>query len=117
MNSQSASNEQRRALRKRVNFTAAVTDMISGQPMGFLGNLSAGGMLLICARAPRPDAIYQVQLPLHGLEAQPQTIEVGVQAQWYDPGSAPGQIWAGFRIIAVSPKDSAVIDRWIAMAP
>lgn len=116
MSSKTASSEQRRAQRKRVNFTAVVTDMISGQPMGFLGNLSASGMLLICPHAPRADAIYQVQLPLHGLDTQAQTIEVGVQAQWHDQASPPGQVWAGFRIIAVSAKDSASIDRWIALA-
>ena len=114
MNSSSASSEQRRAQRKRVNFTAVVTDVIAGKPMGFLGNLSIGGMLLICQQAPRDEAIYQVQLPLHGLGAQPQHIEVGVQAQWQERPSS-GQVWAGFRIVAISKEDAARLDRWLAL--
>jgi len=114
MNSPSASSEQRRAQRKRVNFTAVVTDVIAGKPMGFLGNLSTGGMLLICQQAPRDEAIYQVQLPLHGLGAQPQHIEVGVQAQWQERPSS-GQVWAGFRIVAISKEDAALLDRWLAL--
>lgn len=110
-----AAADHRRAQRKRVNFTAVVTDVISGKPMGFLGNLSAGGMLLICQQPPRAEALYQVQLPLHGLGAQPQHIEVGVQAQWHDPGSTPGQVWAGFRIIAIAKDDAATLDRWLAL--
>ena len=39
-----ASIDQRRALRKRANFTAVVTDVITGQPIGHLGNLSANGI-------------------------------------------------------------------------
>lgn len=115
MNSPSAPNEQRRAQRKRVNFTAVVTDVISGKPMGFLGNLSAGGMLLICQQPPRDEAIYQVQLPLHGLGAQPQHIEVGIQAQWQERPAASGQVWAGFRIIAIGKEDSVVLERWLAL--
>lgn len=110
-----ASSEQRRAQRKRVNFTAVVTDVISGKPMGFLGNLSAGGMLLICQQAPREEAIYQLQLPLHGLGPQPRNIEVGVQAQWYEHATSSNQVWAGFRIIAIGRDDAAAIDRWLSL--
>lgn len=116
MNNSPVSNEQRRARRKRANFTAVVTDTISGQPMGFLGNLSVGGMLLICSKPPRADAIFQLQVPLHGLGPQPQHIEVGVQTQWHEHAASPGQIWAGFRIIAISANDAATIDRWLALA-
>jgi hypothetical protein len=59
MTTHPASNEQRRAQRKRVNFTAVVTDVISGKPLGFLGNLSAGGMLLICQQPPRTSCSYR----------------------------------------------------------
>jgi len=117
MTTSPASSEQRRAQRKRVNFTAVVTDVISGKPLGFLGNLSAGGMLLICQQPPRAEAIYQLQMPLHGLGAQAHNIEVGVQAQWHEQAASPGQIWAGFRIIAISKEDAAVVDRWLALAP
>ena len=41
MTTSPASSEQRRAQRKRVNFTAVVTDVISGKPLGFLGPGSA----------------------------------------------------------------------------
>ncbi len=114
MNSSAASSDQRRAQRKRVNFTAVVTDVIAGKPMGFLGNLSAGGMLLICQQAPREEAIYQLQLPLQGLGPQPQHIEVGVQAQWQERPAASGQVWAGFRIVAIGKEDAALLDRWLA---
>jgi hypothetical protein len=109
------SSEQRRAHRKRANFTAVVTDTISGKAMGYLGNLSIGGMLLICPRPPRHEAIYQVQFPLQGLAAQPQPIELGVQAQWHTAAASPGQIWAGFRIIAITQADADTLDRWLAL--
>ena len=105
--------DQRRAQRKRANFTAIVTDVISGQPIGHLGNLSANGMLLISAHPPRSEAIYQVSLSLPGLGSVPQTIEVGIQEQWHEAAASPGQIWAGYRIVAIDDTDAALLDAWL----
>lgn len=110
---------QRRAERKRANFTAVVTDVISGQPIGHLGNLSSTGMLLISAQAPRSEAIYQVSMSLPGagrLLTESQPIEVGIQEQWHEPAASPGQIWAGFRIVAISDADAARLEGWLAQA-
>lgn len=111
-------NDQRRSERKRVNFTAIVTDVISGRPLGHLGNLSAGGLLLISSQAPRSDALYQVSLtlPEPGARPAPQTIELGIQEQWQAPAASPGQIWAGFRIVAISDADAAHLNAWLALA-
>ncbi|RDI98493.1 PilZ domain-containing protein [Dyella solisilvae] len=108
-----ASIDQRRALRKRANFTAVVTDVISGQPIGHLGNLSANGMLLISAHPPRSEAVYQVSVSLPGLGSSAQTIEVGIQEQWHELAASPGQIWAGYRIVAIDDADAALLDAWL----
>ncbi len=108
-----ASIDQRRALRKHANFTAVVTDVISGQPIGHLGNLSANGMLLISAQPPRAEAIYQVSLSLPGLGSAPQVIEVGIQEQWHEAAASPGQVWAGYRIVAIDDRDAALLDAWL----
>lgn len=116
MNSPDNSN-QRRAERKRANFTTTVTDVISGKPIGHLGNLSSTGLLLISAQAPHSEALYQVSLSLPTssravIESQP--IEVGIQEQWHEPAASPGQIWAGYRIVAISDADAARLDGWLS---
>lgn len=109
--------DQRRAARKRANFPAIVTDVISGQPFGHLGNLSATGMLLISSKAPRSEAIHQVSLmlprPGAGRLVQSQPIEFGIQEQWHDQAATPGQVWAGYRIIAISDADAARLNKWL----
>jgi hypothetical protein len=110
---------QRRAERKRASATAIVTDVISGLPIGQLGNLSSTGMLLIVAQAPRSEAIYQVSMNLPGsgrAVAQAQPIEAGIQEQWQEPAASSGQIWAGYRIVAISDVDAARLDSWLAQA-
>ncbi|MEO7073111.1 MAG: PilZ domain-containing protein [Rhodanobacter sp.] len=106
---------QRRAERKRASDAAIVTDVISGQPMGHLGNLSSSGMLLIGAQTPRSEALYQVSVALPDSidrSAPATTIEVGIQEQWHEPASS-GQVWAGYRIVAIGEEDVTRLDRWL----
>ncbi|TPG11700.1 PilZ domain-containing protein [Rhodanobacter glycinis] len=110
---------QRRAERKRASVNAIVTDAISGEPIGHLGNLSSTGMLLIIAQAPRSEAIYQVSMTLPGsgrLLTQTQPIEVGIQEQWHEAAASSGQIWAGYRIVAITDADAARLDSWLSQA-
>jgi hypothetical protein len=108
-----AGNEQRRATRKAARSATPVVDVIRDQPMGHLGNLSSTGLLLIGTYAPQRDAVYQVRLPLPGPDAHPGTIEVGIQAQWHEPAASPGQVWAGYRIIAINADDAARLEHWL----
>lgn len=113
----STTSNQRRAERKRATVNAIVTDVISGLPIGHLGNLSSTGMLLISAQAPRSEALYQVSMTLPGsgrLLAQSQPIEVGIQEQWHEAAASSGQIWAGYRIVAITDADAARIESWLA---
>ncbi len=117
MSQRDLSGNQRRAERKRASTAAIVTDVISGQAMGHLGNLSSSGMLLIGPRTPRSEALYQVSVALpatdHAPSTPPPSIEVGIQEQWHEP-AASGQIWAGYRIVAISENDVAQLERWLA---
>jgi len=110
-------NNQRRAERKRANVTTIVTDVISGLPIGQLGNLSSTGMLLICTRPPRSEALYQVSMMLPSssrmlVETQP--IEIGIQEQWHETAASSGQVWAGYRIVAIDDNDAARMDSWLS---
>lgn len=107
---------QRRAERKLASVNSTVTDVISGLPIGHLGNLSSTGMLLISTQAPRSEALYQVSLTLPGsgrMLTQSQPIEVGIQEQWHETTANSGQTWAGYRIVAISDADAAKLESWL----
>jgi len=107
---------RRQAARKLASPTATVTDLISGQAMGRVGNLSSTGMLLIGHQPPHSEALYQVGVTLPGvgsLRGQSAAITLGIQEQWHEP-AASGQTWAGYRIVAISDKDVAQLHRWLA---
>jgi hypothetical protein len=112
-----STSNQRRAERKRATVNAIVTDVISGLPIGHLGNLSSTGMLLISAQAPRSEALYQVSMILPGsgrMLAESHPIELGIQEQWHESAASSGQIWAGYRIVAITDADAARLESWLA---
>ena len=112
-----STSNQRRAERKRATVNAIVTNVISGLPIGHLGNLSSTGMLLISAQAPRSEALYQVSMILPGsgrMLAESQPIELGIQEQWHESAASSGQIWAGYRIVAITDADAARLESWLA---
>ncbi|MEO6799644.1 MAG: PilZ domain-containing protein [Rhodanobacter sp.] len=117
MSPQNTSGNQRRTLRKPAPDNPIVTDVIRDEVIGHLGNLSSGGMLLITSQAPRSEALYQVSiaLPATGRAlVQSQPIEVGIQEQWHEPAASSGQVWAGFRIVAITDADAARLESWLA---
>ncbi|MDQ6647214.1 MAG: PilZ domain-containing protein [Pseudomonadota bacterium] len=115
MDAQQESN-QRRAERKPTTANALVTDVIGGRSMGHVGNLSSTGVLLIGAQAPHSEAVYQVSFSLHGagrMLAESHSIEIGIQEQWHETAASSGQIWAGYRIVAITDVDAMRLEAWL----
>lgn len=105
--------DQRRAPRKPVGAGIVAIDTIGEQPFGQLCNLSASGLLLIGPYQPRSEGIYQVRLSLPNAGG---SIELGLQEQWHEPATSPGQYWAGYRIIAIGNEHGERLERWLRQA-
>jgi len=111
------STEHRRSQRKRAHHTINVTNSITGQQIGHIGNLSTDGMLLISNRQMPEDALFQFTFHLpSGATAQQHQLEIGVHEQWSEAAGAPGQYWTGFRIIDIGSEDYNVLYDWV-MSP
>jgi hypothetical protein len=106
--------EHRRSRRKSARQSIQVINTMTAEAVGYVGNLSIDGMLLIANRALRDDALFQFsfELPRHG-SIPARRFEIGVHEQWSEPANIPGQFWAGFRIIDIDPKDHAELGKWI----
>jgi hypothetical protein len=115
MTAQVISLEQRRAPRKRAAASPLVTDTISAQPLGHLCNVSASGVLLVAPHRPRSEAVFQVRLSLFDDPMSGLAIELGLQEQWHQAAN-PGQVWVGYRIIAIAPEDAATLVHWLQRA-
>lgn len=105
--------ENRRSRRKRAQDGIVVTNSLNGETVGFVGNLSIDGMLLIANRKMPDNALFQFEFTLPGADGTPRHFEIGVHEQWSEPANVPGQHWAGFRIIDIAPDDRTALTAWV----
>jgi len=100
--------EHRRSPRKPPGVIIQVTNTLTGDVIGRLGNISAEGLMLVANRPVVDDAPY---LPDEYGRLHP--VEVGVHEQWSEEANVPGQHWVGFRIIDIAPSDGVVLRDWL----
>ncbi len=105
--------EHRRSPRKPPGVIIQVTNTLTGDVVGRLGNISAEGMMLVANRPVVDDALYQLLFHLPDEHGRLHPIEVGVHEQWSEEANVPGQHWVGFRFIDIAPTDAAVLRDWL----
>ncbi|PZO65397.1 MAG: pilus assembly protein PilZ [Pseudoxanthomonas suwonensis] len=103
---------QRRTPRRAPTHAVIVTDAMTGQAMGRIGNLSAGGMLLIADQALPIGTLYQVQFTLPVTGHPSRTFELGMQLLWSDAGPGQRPVWGGFRFISIAPDQAQFLHAW-----
>ena len=90
-----------------------VLDSIDREPLGIIGNLSPGGMMLITSQQLFTDGILQLTLETPpGLDCPP--IALGVKILWCTPANSPNEYWAGLETIDIDPANSEALKRLLS---
>ena len=93
-----------------------VTDSITGNVIGRIGNLSRTGMLLLCQRPLTDDAVYQIRFKLPDGPATRADIEAGIHTMWTEPATGAERQWSGAHIISISEQAAQALDVWLEHA-
>ena len=106
--------EARRAQRRNPNGAIAVNDVMTGQTLGRIGNISESGMLLVASEPVVENALYQLQFTLPGSNANREIlIDAGAQLLWTGSAYTPGHALAGLRFLTLSPAHLAALRDWV----
>jgi len=106
-----SSKEHRRSPRRKMNGIVLVSDTMTEEVVGRIGNLSEGGMLLMANAQLTEDALYQFRFRLPGEDGA--DIEAGAHLLWISRASTPGQAWTGFRFISMNDTDRDALHAWV----
>lgn len=104
--------EARRQPRRKVPGMVEVIDTMTEEAVGYIGNVSVGGMLLIANRSLPDDALFQFRFVLPDDINDAQPLELGAHVLWQDDSSASGQKWIGLRFIGISPEATRRLRSW-----
>jgi hypothetical protein len=91
-----------------------VSDSIDGKEIGTVGNLSAGGMMLIANRELLPEGVLQLRIEALPRAIADDTIALGARVLWSMPAHTPGQFWAGLETIDIDDGAHASLERLLA---
>lgn len=105
--------DYRRAKRKRAQEAIEVVDTMTERTIGRIGNISETGMMLFATVSLPDDALFQLSFQLPEEHGGSRPIDIGAHHLWTDAANMPGQFWAGFRFIDISPDDAARLRAWI----
>ena len=106
----------RRSVRKRVAQAIVVSNSMTGESLGRMGNLSVDGMMLIGGHEVTDGCLYQVQFQLHDARQQAHRMEVGIQCLWCEAAHTEHSYWVGCKIIDISPEQQDLLDAWVERA-
>ncbi len=101
---------KRASTRKRPNESIAVCDINTGQTLGYLANISLGGLMLVGQISTAPGTLFQLQMPLPTPINGATHIEFGVESLWCQRVRETCSYWTGFQIIDISDSASETIE-------
>jgi len=84
------------------------TNCLDEEPLGIIGNLSLGGMMLISTRQLFTDGILQLKIEKPA-ELGGGSIPMGVKILWCIPANSPDEYWAGLETIDIDPANVGML--------
>lgn len=87
-----------------------VRNAVDDEPIGIIGNLSIGGMMLIASQQFYPNGILQLDIDVPE-EANTGPISMGVKILWCIPANSPDEFWAGLETLDISKDSHAALER------
>ncbi len=103
--------EKRRTERKQPAVRVLVFDVITGDEMGQLGNITPDGLMLITDQPVMDGSIFQLNFALSDPADQTTfDFSVGATSLW-GMEAASGNYWSGFQIIDISDDQQESLNR------
>ena len=105
---------KRTSIRKRPNESIAICDINTGYDLGYLANISMGGLMLVGQISTAPGTLFQLQMPLPTPIDGIKNIKFGVESLWCQRAKETCSYWTGFQIIDISDSSSKTIEALIS---
>lgn len=95
---------QRRIQRHQLPYYLKVFNRHDDRLLGFIGNLSEDGLMLISPYPMMVDARFEMRLKVPCQAGQVRCIDLAATCQWSQEDVTPGSFDSGFRLIQPSPE-------------
>lgn len=104
---------KRRSVRKRAALAIMVSNSMTGDSMGRIGNLSLDGLMLIASKPVSEEHYFQISFAVTTRNHPSHKLELGVQCLWAEQSRSANAHFAGFKIIDIADADVPVLRLWV----
>lgn len=101
---------QRRIERHQLPYYLKVFNRITDKPMGYIGNVSLDGLMLISQLPMLVGARFDMRLKIPGQDAQVHHIDFSATCQWSREDVNPGTYDSGFALVAPPTEYVEMVD-------
>ncbi|MFZ5657817.1 MAG: PilZ domain-containing protein [Pseudomonadota bacterium] len=108
-----AASDFRRARRRRVETRVEVVDVMTGEIVGQVANVSENGLLMLARGPMREDALFQLRFSLPSREDGYVPVDVGVHLLWSREATVAGQNWVGARFLSITDDSLQRLRAWV----
>lgn len=95
---------QRHIQRHQLPSYLKVFNRITDKPMGYIGNVSEDGLLLISQLPMLVGARFELRLKVPGLGGRPQCIDFSADCRWTCEDVTPGHFDSGFHLAGAARR-------------
>ena len=101
---------QRHIERHQLPYYLKVFNRITDKPMGYIGNVSLDGLMLISQYPMLVNARFDMRLKIPGRDSRVHHIDIGAICQWSREDVTPGTYDSGFSLVAPPAEYVEMVD-------
>ena len=105
--------EQRKLNRRHIMFYSRVFDRKTGEFLGYIGNMTIGGAMVISDKPLEIDKVFSLRIDLPEDMYKKPVLNLEARSIWCQPDVDPTFYNTGFQLLNLTPDDAAIIGRII----
>ena len=105
--------ERRKLERREIMFYSRVFDRKTGKHLGYLGNLTTGGLMIISEEAIDDQVSFELRVELPEDTYRKNVLDIAATSLWCQPDIDPKLFNIGFELGRTDPEDLDIIEELV----
>ena len=101
---------ERRIERHQLPYYLKVYNRHTGRAMGYMGNVSDVGLMLISELPLLVGPVFELQVKIPSVEGEPKLIDLSAQCLWCHEDATPRHYDAGFSLFRTPPEYGQLVE-------
>jgi len=103
--------DRRKLKRRHIMFYSRVFDRKTGKLLGYLGNITTGGVMIISEEPIQKELVFKLRIDLPDYLYNRSVLNFRARSVWCEPDIDPSFFNTGFELIGIPPENQSMIEK------